>query len=252
MRAPHDRSARRPAVHAHRRRSSTCHGRNQHARARRSRGTAKSVSQDVDAHRRHDRLRDVAADGSQRVHRVGQEPRPRDLNPTYDIIADSLDVRMPDQRMREIRALRDALRRRASPTPRRSTRRSATGCAATPSSRTSTARRRRSTTRRRSRRIDARSSSLGHARSFYQIARQGHDGDRDRRSTTCAASASTVAFAESRRSDGDGHRQAAGVYLEPAKPPADEHQDSGKPTPPPSRRRTAPARAKRAPGVTPR
>jgi len=34
--------------------------------------------------------------------------RARALNPTYDIVADSLDVHMPDQHLREIRALREA------------------------------------------------------------------------------------------------------------------------------------------------
>ncbi|HEU4641693.1 MAG TPA: hypothetical protein VFS44_04495 [Gemmatimonadaceae bacterium] len=71
-----------------------------------SQGKAKGVSQDATL--TADTLDFAMAGGRlQRVHAWGKS-RARATNPTYDIVADSLDVRMPEQRLREIRALRDA------------------------------------------------------------------------------------------------------------------------------------------------
>jgi len=69
-------------------------------------GAGKAVSQDATL--TADTLLFAMATGRlQRVYAWGPS-RSRALNPSYDIIADSLDVRMPDQRMREIRAVRKA------------------------------------------------------------------------------------------------------------------------------------------------
>lgn len=71
-----------------------------------SQGSAKGVSNDATL--TADTLDFTMAQGRlQRVHAWGKS-RARATNPAYDIVADSLDVRMPEQRLREIRALRDA------------------------------------------------------------------------------------------------------------------------------------------------
>lgn len=71
-----------------------------------SMGNARGVSRDATL--TGDTLDFAMASGRlQRVNAWGPS-RAHALNPTYDILADSLDVRMPDQRMREIRALRKA------------------------------------------------------------------------------------------------------------------------------------------------
>jgi lipopolysaccharide export system protein LptA len=81
-------------------------GRNRAVERVLSQGAAKGVSQDatltadtLDFKMAEGRLQRVYAWGKSRAHAT---------NPTYDIVADSLDVHMPDQRMREIRALRQA------------------------------------------------------------------------------------------------------------------------------------------------
>lgn len=71
-----------------------------------ARGNGKSVSRNATL--TGDTLDFAMADGRlQRVHAWGKG-RAHAYNPMYDILADSLDVRMPDQRLRQIHALRDA------------------------------------------------------------------------------------------------------------------------------------------------
>lgn len=69
-------------------------------------GSARGVSKDATL--TADTLQFAMADGRlQQVNGWGTS-RAHASNPTYDIVADSLDVHMPDQHLREIRALRQA------------------------------------------------------------------------------------------------------------------------------------------------
>ncbi|HXE59562.1 MAG TPA: hypothetical protein VN607_02605 [Gemmatimonadaceae bacterium] len=181
-----------------------------------SRGTAKSVSKDATL--TGDTLDFAMSEGRlQRVHAWGKS-RAHAFNPTYDMIADSLDVRMPDQRLREIHALRDAYAQSVPDTTKIHTSehdwlRGDTIYAYFDSSAnalndTST------------QPAIERLISFGHARSFYQIASKDTTaigpsinyvrGDRIQ-----------VAFLNREVQTVTIKGQATGVYLDPAKPPAD-------------------------------
>lgn len=181
-----------------------------------SRGTAKSVSKDATL--TGDTLDFAMAAGRlQRVHAWGKS-RAHAFNPTYDMVADSLDVRMPDQRLREIHALRDAYAQSVPDTTRIHTSehdwlRGDTIFAYFDSS---------------AKAVNDTSSqpeierliSFGHAKSFYQIASKDTTaigpsinyvrGDRIQ-----------VAFLNREVQTVTIKGQATGVYLDPAKPPAD-------------------------------
>ncbi|HEU4565216.1 MAG TPA: hypothetical protein VFS05_11225 [Gemmatimonadaceae bacterium] len=82
------------------------YGRNRQLDRALSMGSAKAVSEDVtltsdtlDFHMADGKLQRAYAWGASRAHAV---------SPTYDILADSLDVRMPGQRVEQVWALRDA------------------------------------------------------------------------------------------------------------------------------------------------
>ncbi len=95
-------------------------GENRSVRRVLSKGAAKSVSEDATL--TADTL-DFRLDSGllQRVYAWGRS-RSRAVNPRYDIVADSMDVRMPAQRMREIHAVRQAFAKSLPDTVRLRTR----------------------------------------------------------------------------------------------------------------------------------
>jgi hypothetical protein len=228
-----------------------------------SQGRAKGVSQDATL--TADTLDFAMARGRlQRVHAWGKS-RARATNPTYDIVADSLDVRMPEQRLREIRALRDAFAQSVPDTTRIHTTEhdwlrgdtvfayfDSTGTGADSAARADSVRAAADPARA----AAADSShqpritelrSLGHARSFYQIAA---------RDTAAVGPAVnyvrgeriTVTFQNRQVQQVAIAGQAAGVYLDPVIPgTTDTTGAPATPAPP------APARGKPgAPAAPPR
>jgi lipopolysaccharide export system protein LptA len=181
-----------------------------------SRGNAKSVSNDATL--TADTLDFRMNDGRlQRVYGWG-ESRSRAANPNYDILADSLDVRMPEQRLREVHAVGNAFAQSVPDTTRMHTTehdwlRGDTVFAYFDSSAKVVS--------------DSASQpsiemllSVGHARSFYQIAPRDTAaigpainyvrGERIR-----------VAFANRTVDSVTIIGQAAGVYADPTTPKAD-------------------------------
>jgi hypothetical protein len=208
------------------------YGRNRQVDRVLSQGKAKGVSQDatltadtLDFHMAGGRLQRVNAWGKSRA---------RATNPTYDVLADSLDVRMPDQRMREIHALRDAFAQSLPDTTKLHTTehdwlRGDTIFAyfdSTPPAPTDTAK------QPQLRELVAR----GHARSFYQIAAKD----------TAALGPAvnyvrgdqiTVAMGERQVRSVTIAGEAAGVYLDPTPPArADTTKRPTGATPPQARR----------------
>ena len=181
-----------------------------------SRGHARSVSKDATL--TGDTLDFAMAQGRlQRIHSWGKS-RAHAFNPTYDMLADSLDVRMPDQRLREIHALRDAYAQSVPDTTKIHTSehdwlRGDTIYAYFDSSAKAVA----DTS---SQPEIKRLVSFGHARSFYQIAAKDTSaigpsinyvrGDRIQ-----------VAFLNREVQTVTIKGQATGVYLDPAKPARD-------------------------------
>ena len=176
-------------------------------------GKGKGVSQDATL--TADTLDFRLADGRlQRVFAWGKS-RSRATNPTYDILSDSMDVRMPDQRMREIRSIRQAFAQSVPDTTKvhtteRDWLRGDTIFAYFDSSAAA-----RADT---SKQPVLRSLvAIGHASSFYQLA------PRDTAATGPAINyvrgrTITVAFANQQAESVKITEQAAGVYLEPSKP----------------------------------
>lgn len=178
----------------------------------------------------------LAAGRMQRVYAWGPS-RARAENPTYDIVADSLDVRMPDQRMRQIHALREAYAQSVPDTTKIHTAehdwlRGDTIYAYFDSSAVPA-------------RDSARQPALdelvavGHARSFYQMAPKdtaaiGPAINYVRGDTI------TVAFADraARRVTISG--DASGVYLDPTPPAVDSLRRLRGDSTPAARRRGAP------------
>lgn len=205
-------------------------------------GSARGVSRDATL--TADTL--LFAMGGGRLQRVnGWGPaRARATNPTYDIVADSLDVRMPGQRMREIRAVRRAYARSVPDTTKIHSAehdwlRGDTITAYFDSSAAAPA----DTA---SQPVLERLLSVGHASSFYQIAP---------RDTAVAASPAvnyvrgdriTVMFADRQVRDVTVSGQAAGVYLDPLpRTPADSSHAGREPgaNPPAPARRPVPGAA---------
>jgi hypothetical protein len=183
-----------------------------------------------------DTLDFVMAEGRlQRVYGWGAS-RARATNPSYDIVADSLDVRMPDQRMREVRALRDAFAQSVPDTAKLhttqrdwlrgdtiyahfdSTAKAAADTAKQPALEQLVA--------------------LGHARSFYQIA------PKDTAALGPAVNyvrgdQITVAFADRSVSRVTIAGQASGVYADPVRPAAADTTKRAAPAPASTRRGAA-------------
>lgn len=154
--------------------------------------------------------------------------RSRAVNPTYDIVADSLDVRMPDQRMREIVAVRHAVARSLPDTARFHTTQRDWLRGDTIVAHFDTLRVAADTARQPG--LVA-LVALGRARSYYQIA------PRDSAVLQPAINYVTgrditVSFLDHQLRQVTITDKAMGVYLEPARPPKPGAADSSKDTAP--------------------
>jgi hypothetical protein len=172
--------------------------------------------------------------------------RARAVSPDRDIIADSLDVQLPNQRVREVRALRGAYAATVADTARfRSTERdwlrgdtivARFDSAAAGAPRDTAA-------KPRIRELEA----IGNARSFYQLASQNRDAAGRPAVNYVTGRNITVAFDGQRAQTVTVRQQATGVYLEPGEP-------EGAPAAPAGRGAASPrpgAAPATAPGVTP-
>lgn len=183
-----------------------------------TRGEAKAVSEDatitsdtLDFRMARGRLQRAFAWGPSRAHAT---------SPTYDIVADSLDVLMPEQRLHEVHALRDALAESLPDTTKvhsslRDRLHADTIFAYFDTTRADTAA------------ADSASQpqikllvALGHARSLYQLATRDTTVDRPAINYVRGRNI-TVAFADRQVTKVTITDQATGVYLEPAPPAAD-------------------------------
>ena len=176
-----------------------------------SRGAAKSVSEDATLSA--DTL-DFRLDSGllQRVYAWGRS-RSHAVNPQYDIVSDSMDVRMPGQRMREIRAVRQAYARSVPDTARLHTRErdwmrgdtifarfDSTGVAASDSARQP-----------QMRQLVAR----GHASSYYHLAAKDTTSALGPAINYVKGKVITVAFDNRQVQHVTILEQAEGLYLEP-------------------------------------
>jgi hypothetical protein len=188
-------------------------------------GSAKGVSQDatltadtLDFGMAGGRLQQVFGWGASRA---------RAVNPTYDIIADSLHVRMPDQRLREVRALRDAFAQSIPDTAKlHTTQRDWLRGDTIYAYFDSTARATADTSKQPALEELV---SLGHARSFYQIAAKDTAAIgpavnyvRGERITVTFANRSVARVAIT--------GQAVGVYADPLRPAATDTTKRATPT----------------------
>jgi hypothetical protein len=145
--------------------------------------------------------------------------RARAISPDRDIVADSLDVQLPNQRVREVRALRGAYAATVADTARfRSTERdwlrgdtivARFDSAAAGAPRDSAA-------KPRIRELEA----IGNARSFFQLASQNRDAAGRPAVNYVTGRNITVAFDGQRAQTVTVLQQASGVYLEPGEPDA--------------------------------
>ena len=197
-----------------------------------ARGNAKSVSQDATL--TADTLDFRLADGRlQRVFAWGKS-RSRATNPTYDIVSDSMDVHMPEQRMREIRSIGQAFAQSMPDTAKVRTKerdwlRGDTIFAYFDSSAAA-----RADT---SKQPQLQSLvALGHASSFYQLAPQD-TGATGPAINYVRGRNITVVFANRQAQTVKITDKAAGVYLEPAKPTVAAAESTAARGPSPKNRR---------------